>query len=70
MDSNGMRTRFPTGLSSLPRRRAPVGDSVRYVSLPLALTIGLIFGLLFAHPFPGESKRLTRLRRAAMTWCS
>jgi uncharacterized integral membrane protein (TIGR00698 family) len=31
-----------------------------FLSPPVALGLGLIFGLVFAHPFPGDSKNLAR----------
>src|SRR5438067_7544830 len=31
------------------------------VSPPLALTMGLVFGLLFVHPFPGHCSRVSRI---------
>src|SRR5678815_3272829 len=31
-----------------------------FVSPPVALTMGLIFGLLFAHPYPKETSRFSR----------
>jgi uncharacterized integral membrane protein (TIGR00698 family) len=32
-----------------------------FASPPLALTLGLVFGLVFAHPFPKETRKFSRL---------
>src|SRR5258706_2635005 len=32
-----------------------------WVSPPLALAVGLVFGLIFQHPFPRQSKRVSRV---------
>lgn len=32
-----------------------------FASPPIALAMGLVFGLLFVHPFPKETKRVTRI---------
>ena len=32
-----------------------------FVSPPIALAMGLLFGLIFVHPFPKESARVTRI---------
>ena len=32
-----------------------------FVSPPIALAMGLLFGLIFVHPFPNESTRVTRI---------
>jgi uncharacterized integral membrane protein (TIGR00698 family) len=40
-----------------------------YVSPPIALAMGLVFGLIFTHPYPAQTRRLTKYLLQASVVC-